>query len=380
MQFWVPVSMEDTFEGGGFKLDDRGARWAEAYVRLRPAVTRAQAQQEISAIAEHLEKTYPETNRGRGMTVWPLWQTPFNNAGTLLPTLEVMVAVVAFVLLIACANVGNLLLVRAMARRHELSVRLAIGANRSRLSRQLLTEGLILAALGTAGGLLMAWLCRHALVLLLPTRSGIPMFLPGQMDARVLASSAGLCVLATLLVGLIPALQTRHLDLAIPLRAESPSITGPRGRTWLRSGLVVVQVCLSFALLVGAALLLMSLQKIRTTNPGFSTTRVVTSRVSLVAAGYDAARAGAFQDALIERLRALPGVENAAYARVTPLGYKGFSSTPVAVDGYHPPLDERPEIEYNQVSPGYFATLGIPLLSGRDFARSDDARAPPSPS
>src|SRR5207244_12204232 len=123
---------------------------------------------EVEAMAARLETNYPATNRGRGIGLWALWQTPFNNAGTLLPTLEVMVAVVAFVLLIACANVGNLLLVRSFARRHEMSVRLAIGASRVRLLKQLLTEGLILSALGTAGGLLVASWCRHALVLLLP--------------------------------------------------------------------------------------------------------------------------------------------------------------------------------------------------------------------
>ena len=125
MQFWVPASMEDIFEAGGYKLEDRGARWIEAYARLKPGVTLQQAQQEFAAISGRLEAEYPATNRGRAIRFWPLWQTPFNNAGTLLPTLEIMLAVVAFVLLIACANVGNLLLVRSFARRHEMSVRLA---------------------------------------------------------------------------------------------------------------------------------------------------------------------------------------------------------------------------------------------------------------
>src|SRR5258707_1017702 len=153
MQFWVPASMEENFEGGGYKLEDRGARWIEAYVRLKPGVTRVQAQQEISAAAKRLEADFPDTNRGRGIRLWPLWQTPFNNANTLLPTLQIMLAVVAFVLLISCANVGNLLLVRAFARRHEMTVRLAIGAGRGRLLKQLFTEGLILSAFGAAGGL-----------------------------------------------------------------------------------------------------------------------------------------------------------------------------------------------------------------------------------
>jgi len=376
MQFWVPASMEESFESGGYKLDDRGARWIEAYVRLKPGVTRTQAQQEISAIAARLETNYPATNRGRGIGLWPLWQTPFNNAGTLLPTLEVMAAVVALVLLIACANVGNLLLVRSFARRHELSVRLAMGASRVRLLKQLLTEGLILSALGTAGGLLAGYWCRHALVLLLPARSGVAMYLPGEIDGRVMSWSAGICLIVTLIVGLIPAFQTRNLDLAGPLKAEASGVVGARGRAWMRSGLVVLQVCLSFILVVGAALLLESLGKIRTTSPGFTTTSVVTTGVSLVAAGYDVPRAKIFQDELIDRLSALPGVESVAFARVTPLGYGTYSSTPIAVDGYQPPPEEQPAIEYNQVSPGYFATLGIPLPSGREFARADDENAP----
>ena len=376
MQFWVPASMEETFESGGYKLEDRGARWIESYVRVKPGVSRAQAQQEISAIAARLETNYPATNRGRGLMLWPLWQTPFNNARTLLPTLEVMVAVVAFVLLIACANVVNLLLVRSFARRHEMSVRLAIGASRLRLAKQLLTEGLILSALGTAGGMLVAHWCRHALILLLPARSGVGMYLPGEIDARVMLWSACICLLVTLIVGLVPAFQTRNLDLAGPLKAESSGVVGARGKAWMRSGLVVFQVCLSFILLVGAALLLESLQKIRNTSPGFRTTSVVTTGVSLVAAGYDVPRAKLFQDELLDRIGALPGVQSAAFARVTPLDYRTYSSTPVAVDGYQPPPEEQPAIEYNQVSPGYFTTLGIPLLSGREFARTDDENAP----
>jgi predicted permease len=374
MQFWVPASMEETFDGGGYKLDDRGARWIESYVRLKPAVSQPQAQQQISAIAAGLERHYPATNRGRGIEIWPLWQTPFNHARTMGPTLEVMVVVVAFVLLIACANVGNLLLVRSLARRHEMSVRLAVGASRGRLVKQLLTEGLILSALGTAGGFLVAYWCRHLLVMLLPEGDG--MYLPGAIDGRVTAMSAVICLVVTLIVGLVPAFETRHLDLVGPLKTESGSVVGVRSRGWLRSGLVVFQVCLSLVLLVGAALLLESLERIRTTSPGFSTTRVAVTAVSVVAAGYDVPRAKIFQDELIARLKGLPGVESAALGRITPLGYRGFSSSPIAVDGYEPPPNEQPEVEYNQVTPGYFTTLGIPLFSGREFTRSDDENRP----
>jgi len=376
MEYWVPLSMIDAFYAGSGRLEDRGARWAEAYVRLKPGVTRNQAQQAISAIAARLEVEYPATNRGRGIKVWPLWQTPFNHAGELLPIFEIMVVVVMFVLLIVCANVGNLLLVRSFARRREMTIRLAIGAGRGRLLRQLVTEGLLLSACGAAGGMLVAYWCRHALPLLFPVRGGEVMYLPGQIDGSVLGLSAAICVVVTLAVGLVPALQTRQLALADTLKSESSSVIGARGRAWFRSSLVVLQVTLSFILLVGAILLMQSLRKIRTTSPGFSTTRVFDTSIPLTAAGYDAPRAKTFQDELIQRVRALPGVEAAAYARVVPLGYEPYSTTPIAVDGYEPQPNEQPTADYNEVSPEYFATLGIPLISGREFTRADDENAP----
>src|SRR6266576_2148461 len=274
MQFWVPASMEDIFEAGGYKLEDRGARWIEAYARLKPGVTLQQTQQEFAAISGRLEAEYPATNRGRAIRFWPLWQTPFNNAGTLLPTLEIMLAVVAFVLLIACANVGNLLLVRSLARRHEMSVRLAVGAGRARLWKQLLTEGFVLSLFGAAGGLLVAYWCRHALVLLFPARGGVQ-------------------------------------DTAI----------------------------------------------------------------DLLSAGYTPARAQTFQDALLERVRALPGVESAAFAKMTPLSYVSSATAPIVVDGYQPPPEESPTVEYNQVGNNEFVTMGMPLVAGREFTRADDENA-----
>ncbi|HKW56852.1 MAG TPA: ABC transporter permease [Candidatus Acidoferrum sp.] len=377
MQFWVPVSMEDIFESGGYKLEDRGARWIESYVRLKPGVSERQAQEEISAMASRLEADYPLTNRGRGARVWPLWQTPFNNAATLLPTLEIMLIVVVFVLLIACANVGNLLLVRSFARRHEMTVRVAIGASRVRLLRQLLTEGLILTSLAGIGGLLVAYWCRHALSLLLPIRAGVSMYLPGELDWRVLALSGGVCLFSTLVLGLVPALQTSKIDLSATLKSEMGGVVGGHGKSWLRSSLVVAQVSLSFVLLIGAGLLIQSLQKIRTASPGFTTHGVLFTAVDLVSAGYDLPRARTFKDALLDRVTALPGVESAAFATMTPLGYGSFYSSKIAVDGYQVPPEEEPTVEYNRVDPSYLATMGIPLISGREFLRSDDENAAP---
>src|SRR5215471_7116863 len=275
MNFWVPASMENLFEGGGYKLEDRGARWIESYARLRPGATIQQAQQELSAIGGRIEADYPATNRGRSFRLWPLWATPFNNAGTLLPTLEIMLGVVAFVLLIACANVSN----------------------------QLLTEGFVLSLFGVTGGLLVAYWCRHLLVLLYPARGGVRMHLPGELDWRVLALSAAVCLLTTILLGVIPAMQSRKVDLAQSLKMEAAGVVGSRGRTWIRSGLVLVQVSLSFILLVATGLLLQSLLRVRNASPGFTTRGVQFTALDLVSSGYDTTRAQTFQDTLLDRVR-----------------------------------------------------------------------------
>jgi len=201
------------------------------------------------------------------------------------------------------------------------------------------------------------------------------MHLPGEIDWRVLALSAGVCLIATLLLGLVPAMQTRDLDLSGALKAESAGVVGGGRRAWVRSGLVVMQVSLSFVLLVGAGLLLQSLQRIRNTSPGFSTHEVVETAVNLVQAGYDAQRAQNFQDQLLDRVKATPGVESAAFARMTPLSYGSYSSAPIAVDGYQSAPEEQPIVEYNEVGPDYFPTIGIPLVSGREFTRSDDEKS-----
>jgi macrolide transport system ATP-binding/permease protein len=374
-QFWVPASMQETFESGGYKLEDRGARWIEGFVRLKPGVSREQAQEEISAVAKRLESDYPETNRGRSIKLFPLWQTPFNNAGALAPTLGIALAVVVFVLLIACANVGNLLLVRAFTRRHEMTVRLAVGAGHGRLLRQLLTEGLILSAIAAAGGLVLAYWLRNALVLLIPWR-GVPMYLEGELDWRVFALSAGVCLLSTLLFALVPAMQSGKIDLAAALKSESSGVVCGHGRVWIRSTLVVVQVSLSFLLLVGAGLVMQSLQQIRTASPGFSTEHLLNTAVNLFTADYDTERARNFQDELMARVQTIPGVESASYARITPFSYRSYSTAPIAVDGYQAPPDEQPTADYDEVGPDYFATMGIPLISGREFTLRDDENAP----
>ena len=376
-QFWVPASMQAQFDGGVYKLEDRGSRWIEGFVRLKPGVSIGQAQQELSTLAGRLEAAYPETNRGHGIRLYPLWQTPFNNAGAMLPTLAIALVVVMAVLLIACANVGNLLLVRALARQRELTIRVSIGADRLRLVRQLMTEGLILSAIAAIGGLIVAHWLRDGVALLTPPRGGVLLRLPGALDWRVFVLSGGVCIAATLLFGLVPAILTTRIDLAGTLRTESGGIVASHGRSWVRSTLVLIQVSLSFVLLVGAGLLIQTLQAVRHANPGFTTDGVLTTSIDLFTAGYDAQRAKNFQAELIDRLQARAGIESAAFSRSTPFSYRPYSSAPIAVDGYDPPKDQQPTADYNEISPSFLATLGIPLISGRDFTRADDEHALP---
>src|SRR5579872_1613153 len=377
-QFWVPASMEEAFEGGGYKLENRGARWSEGFAILKPGVTIEQAQAEISAIGSRLDAAYPDTNRGRNFKLYPLSQTPFNNAGTVGPTLRISLVVACLVLLIACANVGNLLLVRSFARRHEMTVRLSVGAARGRLLRQLLTEGLILSIAAAAGGFLVANWCRNGMKLMFaPPSPGVIISLPAEMDWRVLALSAGVCLIATVLFGLVPALQTSKIDLAVAMKSESGGVVGGRGKGWIRSSLVMVQVSLSFILLVGAGLLLKSLQAMQDAELGFATRGVLFGNVDLVSAGYDAARIRNFQDQLRDRVQGITGVDSMVWARYVPFSYRSPASAAVAVDGFITAPREQPIVEYNEVGPGYFATTGTPLVSGRDFSTADNETTQP---
>jgi len=260
--FWVPTSMQETFDTTGYKLEDRGARWIEGFAFLKPGVTRQQANAELHAIAQRLEKDYPEINRGRDLSIVPLWKTPFNQAGNMTSTLAITMAVVFLVLLIACANVSNLLLARSLLRRHEMTMRLALGAGRRRLIKQLFTESLLLSLIAASGGIAVAYWCRNALILAFPSPiAGTVIDLSGKIDWRVLAVSAAICIGATMLFALMPAIQASHVDLSGALKTEGGGVLGGKGRSRLRSALVLIQVSLSFVLLAGAGLLLQSAQR-----------------------------------------------------------------------------------------------------------------------
>src|SRR5205809_1255630 len=375
--FWVPTSMQETFDSTGYKLEDRGARWIESYAFLKPGVTRRQAQAELSSIAQRLENDFPETNRGQGFELLPLWKTPFNAAGNLSPALAITTGVAFFVLLIVCANVSNLLLARSLLRRHEMTMRLALGAGRRRLIKQLFTEGLLLALIATAGGIAVAYWCRNALVLSFPSpAAGIVIDLPGRIDWRVLVASVAICVGATMLFALMPAIHASHVDLSAALKTDGGGVVAGSNRSRLRSALVLVQVALSFVLLAGTGLLLQSLQRMQRTSPGFSTD-VIVSSVDLVSAGYNLERAKAFDTQLLDRVREIPGVESVTLSRLQPFSYGVFSTAPLMIDGYQPAPDEQLNSSYLEVGEDYFKTLGLPIVAGRAFQRTDDENAVP---
>ncbi len=372
MQFWVPASMQAVFDLGGYRLDDRNARWIEGVARLKPGVTIGQAQAEIDAGAKRLAEAFPGADRGRGVRLLPLWDAPFDNAKELLPMLRAAAVVVLFLLLIACANVANLLLARAFARRHEMTVRLAVGAGRQRIIRQLVTEGAILSVIATGAGLMVAYWSRNVLSLFFAPRGGIPLAFSAYFDWRVLALSATVGLTSTLVFALVPALQASNVDLAGVLKADARSAVGGHGSSRLRSSLVIAQVSLSFLLLVGAALLLTSLQRVRRADPGFRTDGVLLTGLNMFAAGYDTLRARIVEDQTLERVRAISGVQSVAFARSTPFTTRPYDAGPVVVDGYVAAPDEQPTADYNVVTPAYFSTLGIPFISGRDFGRADE--------
>ena len=376
IQLWVPVSMQESFESGGYKLEDRSMRWIEGFALLKPGVTREQAQEELSFIAKRLENDYPATNRGRGIRLFPLWNHPFDHASEQLPVLKIASVVTVLLLLIVCANISNLLLVRAFVRRREMVVRLAIGAGRSRLVRQLMTEGLVLSLVAATGGILVAYMCRNLVSVLFPLNGIVAINLNGTFDVRVLVVSIAVCLFSTLLFSLAPSVQNSRIDLVGALKSESGSVFGGARKSKVQSGLVLVQVALSFVLLVGAVLLVESVRNIRIADPGFSTENLLTTSVNLASANYRLPRAKAFQDALIDRLKAIHGVESASFSDSEPFSYAVFPTATIAVEGYEPGKDEQPRVEYNMVGPEYLRTIGIPLMGGREFTRADNESSP----
>jgi len=348
----------------------RRPHFLRAVGRLKPGVTMPQAQAEMKAIAARLEAQYPDTNTRMGVGLGPLKE--WIVAEVRLPLVVLLVAV-AFVLLIACTNVANLMLARAQARAREVAIRSALGAGRLALVRQLLTESLLLAFVGGAVGLMLALWFKDLLVAFSP--GDIPRLDELRLDWRVLGFTLGATLLTTLLTGLAPALQSSKPRLASTLKEGGQKGASGQGNR-LRSALVVAEVALALMLATGAGLMIRSFLRLRVVDPGFDSHNLLTLKVRLPAARYkDHGQMQAFFAQAEERIRSLPGVTEVGSTTMPPLGgYKWTSD--FTIEGRSPD-DYGREVRHKEVTVGYFRTLGLPLLGGRFFSESDTAESRP---
>jgi predicted permease len=345
--------------------------------RLKPGVTVQQAEANLKTIARQLEQEYPNENKGRNVTLVPLAQATINPGfrSNLVAAGGLLMTIVGLVLLIACANVANLLLARASARQREIALRLSLGASRGQLIRQLLTEGTMLAVMGGVAGLLLAYWAQGALW------SFRPPFLQAdaidiQPDLRVLLFTLGVALTTGLLFGLAPAVQASRPNLVTELK-ENPSAPASSRRLFsLRNMLVATQIALSLVALVGAGLFLRSLQNAQRIRPGFDMDRLAVMSFDLGAQGYTEERGRQFQQRVLEQVAAVPGVESATLASTVPLFNGGFART-VFLEGQD--ASDRRSGRLVQISVAgsrYLETVGVPLLRGRTISDQDQPNTP----
>jgi predicted permease len=371
--FWVPITMQPQLLPD-VERQSRSDHWLSLRGRLRPGVTLEQAQAEFLEIGRRIEREDPAGNEGRRPVLFSLWQSPMGSAPVLRPVLAVLAAVVGLVLLLACANVANLLMVRGLGRAHEISLRLSLGASRGRLVRQFATESLLLGLMGGAGGLALARAMVGTLSGFIPPM-GLPIHVPVGLDWSALAFAGAITLVTVLAIGIVPALTGVRTDLAGRLNAGGFRTTAAAGRAPLRQGLVVAQVALSMMLLAGAALFLRSVLNADSLRPGFDGRPVLVASLNLPKS-YNQVSGPALYQHLLERVRSLPAVRAASLAHAVALSPFGGGGTTLTVDGYQPPTKDAYGAWFNIVSPDYFRTLSMTLLEGRDLAERDTADAP----
>ena len=365
---WVP------FGAPKWATEQRNARgYAGAVGRLKPGVTLAQARADLDALSAELQRTYPRDNVGWSAQLVPLRD---DLVGDLRLALLVFAGAVGLVLLIACANVANLMLARGATRQREIAIRVAVGAGRGRLVRQVLTESLVLAAVGGALGATLSYFGVRLLRLAFP--ESLPFYMTLELDRTALAFAVLATTFAGVLFGIAPALRATRVDLNASLKEGGRGSGDGGSRTRLRSTLVVAEVALSVMLMIGAMLLIRSYRALDGTNLGFDEHGIMSMRVSLPNVKYDRpARISAFYDQLLERVRALPGVESAGAAQGTPFSGWNVHYT-LSVEG-QPPAAPGQELDAHgqSVTPDYLRTIGVPILRGRGLAATDrDTLAP----
>lgn len=341
--------------------------------RLRDGVTIEQASADMAGLAAALEQEAPQRNAGWSVTLVPVHEQMIEQ---IRPALYVLSGAVALVLLIACVNVANLLLARSTVRQRELGLRTALGAGRGRLLRQLLSESLVLGAAGAVVGLVLAALFHRGLLALVATRIPVPRLDQVTLDGPVLLFTAGLSLVTSFIFGLLPAVVSIGTAGDV-LRDGGRHGSGPRARRALGM-LVVAEVAISLMLLVGAGLLIRSFIRLQSIDPGFRADHLLTARVQVPGARYvDARRAAGFYTNTLERLRVLPGVESAAAVSFLPLSGPGIATSFHRADQPEPAAGTAPTTDVRPVTPGFFRTMGIPQLAGRDFDGSETEDSPP---
>ena len=383
-QIRVPVQMKPMMapDWTWLRMDDRRARWIQVFARLKPGYTVESAQAPMQGLFTQIrahEMTLPAAKD------WSAYSREQFMKGRLLVTgaamgfsgirndfstaLVVLMCMVGLVLLIACANVANLLIARGFLRQREIAVRLSLGASRRQLVRQLLVESLVLSFIGGVAGLAISMVLTRGLLALIPAE-GSPLLISARPDLRILSFTLVLTFATGIIFGLLPALRASRPDPWTTLKDTVGSIAGGTGSLFLRKGLVTLQVALSFLLLFGAGLFVRSLQNLRTTDTGVELDNLVTFQLSPELSGYTEQRTVQFYDALLARLRSSPGVKSAALAAVPILSGSEWDSS-MSVEGHRAADGEDMQAFMNSLSPGYFETMKIPFLEGRDFTQMD---------
>src|SRR5579872_5113466 len=352
-----------------------GAVWLNVIGRLRPGVSRGQAAQDLDTVMRNIVAAYPNQHLGDNrITLDPMWRSPFGANGYMAATLPILLAFAALVLLLTCANVATLTLVRFVSRRRELTIRQSLGANRIQLVWQMVLEGMVLSTVAGAVALgLTSWTSK-TFAWFFPANSN-PLILNGSMDHNVVIGIAVFSLLAGMLCGALPAWRSSHAPAIEVLKAESASISGGSRNRKLLSGLVVAQIALSLPLLICSGLFLRTLRNLASANPGFEQDHILTASLGLNIVGYSDDEVQLIRHKILDRVSVLPGVKVASFTDWVPmtLSHKGEDAYP---DGYVPHPHEALQVYHAEVGPRYFESLHIPILEGREFTPHDDEKAP----
>jgi predicted permease len=366
---WVPIMMVGQLVPRSDLLHDHHYFSLLVFGRLKPGVKPERAQEEMTVLLKREVKNYPEEHKGHdSVTVYPLWRSPFGLNFFLSTLLPMLMTIAGVVLLLACANVANLMLVRSVARRREIAIRMSLGASRWRLVRQLLVESLMLALAGGAVALLITVWTAGTFMKFIPT-TDFPISLGVPVDRAVLLATMVISVFTGVIFGILPALRSSSQAPVAVLNEDTGSASGGLRKARLASGLVVAQISLSLLLLVCAGLFIRSFMNAQQINPGFNPHNVLLASYDLFTAGYSDEKGAEFDRQLVAKLEALPGIQSVALSSRVPLGFGG--STSVKPEGYVPQANESMETQVAVITPSYFQTVQIPMVKGRAFTLQD---------